>query len=362
MMTLFKKIRPPVGARPGTLTVAPGSPPPELHLIRYTPTEVQRLASPKVAELATLLRGEGVAWLDVQGLGDADLLQQLAEVLELHPLLIEDVAHTPQRPKCDDYTQHLLVVTRQFRLLEGTKLDVEQISLVVGPGWVITFQERPGDVFDPIRARIDTGKGLIRTSGADYLAYALLDTVVDAYYPIVEVLGDHLEALEARVMDRPSKRLLVHLNEVKHTLLQLRRGLWPQRDSLSTMARGDFPVISDTVRTYLRDTHDHCVQVADVVESYRELVNGLLNTYLTVVSNRMNEVMKVLTIMASIFIPLTFMAGIYGMNFEHMPELHVQWAYPVLWIAMALVVVTMLVFFRRKGWLGGDEHDDTPDD
>ena len=229
--------------------------------------------------------------------------------------------------------------------------------MIIGKTYVLTFQEKYGDIFDPVRKRINDSTSLIRKHRPDFLAYALIDTVVDGYYPVLEEIGDHLEELEAEVVTDPSPKLLSKLNQFKNQLVNMRRGIWPQREAIGQLARGDEGSISDEVRLHLRDTYDHCVQITEVTEMYREMVTGLMSMYLSAIANRTNEVMKVLTITATIFIPLTFMAGIYGMNFEHMPELHNKWAYPIFWCVMILVTGLMVSFFYRRGWIGnnGDE-------
>jgi len=360
-ISLFRKGHPPVGARPGTLAIAANAAPPVIDVIHYNLTEHRTLQPKKVAELAPLLSAGTTTWIDVEGLGDERLLRELAEIFHIHPLALEDVANTPQRPKAEEYDEHLLLIARMARLNEDMELDIEQVAMFVGSNYVLSFGERPGDVLDPVRNRIREGKGAIRGGGPGYLAYAILDCIIDAYYPIIERLSAKLEKLEDRVLVAPTPRLLDHLNRIKTDLVLLRRGVWPQLETLNRLLRETNPYLGEEVQVYLRDPTDHCAQLVDVIDSHRELVNGLLNTYLSVVSNRTNEVMKVLTIMSSIFIPLTFLAGIYGMNFEFMPELHKQWAYPILLALMAAVAGIMVVYFWRKGWLGGGAHSDDDD-
>jgi magnesium transporter len=349
----------PVGARPGTLAIGDDAVPTRVRCVRYNADRLETRDAVSLEDIERQLEEPGVVWIDLQGLRDEPMLRGVADLLGLHPLLLEDLVNIPQRPKTESYDEHQLVITRMIRL-SGHAFDSEQLGIVLGDGFVATFQPRYGDVLDPVRRRLRAGKGPIRTAGADYLAYVIVDTVVDAYYPVVEAIGDQLEALEDAVMRRASNKTLARLNKMKTMLARMRRALWPQRDSLNALVRGDAPMVRDATRLYLRDTHDHCVQLSEIVESYREMVTGLINLQLAVVSNRMNEVMKVLTIMASIFIPLTFMAGIYGMNFEHMPELHSTWGYPLLWAAMVVVAGGMLLFFRRRGWLGDRDDDAEP--
>jgi len=350
---MFRKRHPPVGARPGTLVINHTAPKPIIRVIEYKPDSVEEHELSDVSELQGLLHEDSVSWIDVQGLGDEEVLRAIAKVFDLHALALEDVVNVPQRPKVEDYEKHLLYITRMAILDNAYKVKAEQVSVFVGPRFVLTFQERHGDVLDPVRNRLRQGKGPIRKSGADYLAYAIIDTVVDGYYPILESLGEVLESMEDEIIERPRRSLLQKIHHIKRELLAIRRAIWPQREAVNALIRDDNPLVSDAVKVYLRDVYDHCVQIIDVVETYRELAGGLMDIYLSSLSNRMNEVMKVLTIMASIFIPLTFMAGIYGMNFEYMPELGFRMGYPTLLVAMVVVAIGMVLYFRSRGWLGG---------
>ncbi len=301
----------------------------------------------------------GVTWIDVVGLHDVELLRHLGERFGLHALALEDVLNTGQRPKAEDYDDHHFVVMRLFHVLEeaGGILEGEQISIFLGDDFVLTFQEIRGDFFEPVRARIRQGKGRIRSMGADYLAYALLDSLVDHFFPVLEHLGDRIEALEDEVMTEPGRDTVQRIHGVKKELLLLRRAAWPQREVLATLERFESDRIGRETRIFLRDCYDHAVQIMDMVETYRDLATGLLDIYLSTVSNRMNEVMKVLTVMASIFIPITFLAGVYGMNFDpdagpwSMPELDWAWGYPAFWGVTLVVVAGLLWFFKRKDWI-----------
>ena len=353
----FQKKHTKVGARPGTLNIAKDAPPPKISSIHYSETEHRSLTVDSVDELTEAFNENEVTWVDIQGFGDRSIMRKLGTMFKLHPLLLEDVVNVPQRPKSEPYDDQLLVIIRMVRLEDDDatgdpKVDMEQISMVIAKNYLITFQEKHGDILDPVRKRLVANKGIIRKRGPDYLAYVIADTIIDGYYPVLEIVGDHLESLEGAVIDDPSPAVLGELNRLKNQLINLRRAIWPQREAINELVRGDHSLISDEVGVYLRDTYDHCIQTSEVAEMYREMVTGLMNTYLSSVANRTNEVMKVLTIMASIFIPLTFMAGIYGMNFEHMPELSYQYSYAILWAAMITVVVGMLVFFWRLGWIG----------
>ena len=358
---MFRKRHPPVGAKPGTLMINSHAQPPCIRVMKYKSDHLEELDITAVAELQDLLEDNAVCWIDVQGLGDEQILREFADLFSIHPLALEDVVNVPQRPKIERFEEHTLCITRMALMCDDV-IEREQVSLFIGPNFVLTFQERSGDVFDPVRARIRQGGPVMRTSGPSYLAYALLDAVIDGYYPIMEVFGEQLEALEDAIMADPKPVILHDIHQAKSDLLALRRAIWPQREAINTLIRDENPLITDTVRVYLRDCYDHCVQIMDAIETYRELAGGLMDIYLSSVGNRQNEVMKVLTIMASIFIPLTFMAGIYGMNFQNMPELESQLgATRLLLAAMITVAGGMIVYFRRKGWLGGRSTREDPE-
>lgn len=351
MPLIFRKRHPPVGSRPGTLVVPAGAVPPRVRIIRYSADTIEDIEFGQPSALRSLIVPGTITWIDVQGLGDEKLLRGIGDAFGLHALALEDIVNAPQRPKAEEFAGHLLLVTRMAQL-NSEYLDVEQVAVVIGHGWLLSFQEQYGDVLDPVRRRLREGLGPMRRSGSDYLGYAIVDTIVDAYYPVIETLSDRIENLEDRVMTRPTSETLAHINAVRTDLVLLRRGVLPQREALGRLLREPGQFLSPELNPYLRDTFDHCDQLAEVIDSHRELVNGLTNTYLTLLSNKTNDVMRVLTIMASIFIPLTFLAGIYGMNFDYMPELRSRWAYPVLISIMVAVAIAMLYFFRRRGWLG----------
>lgn len=356
----FRKLHPNVGAKPGTLMVAEGALEPRIRTITFSRAQsedssnnsVKHREITDVEQLTAALDSHRITWVDVQGFGDTELIKRIGEIFSIHPLALEDIVNVPQRPKSEVYGDDVLVLTRMFSLDVDRQVQMEQVAVLLCNNCVITFQERYGDILDPLRERIEVPNTRIRKLGPDYLMYAIVDTVIDGYYPVVDELGDHLEQLETVVMQQPSTEALNDLNQTKNLLVNLRRAIWPQRDAINSLVREENPLISDEVRVFLRDTYDHCVQTAEVIEMYREMSTGLINIYLSSVANRSNEVMKVLTIMASIFIPLTFMAGIYGMNFEYMPELGYRWAYPVFWCAMVSVTVGMIGFFWGKGWIG----------
>ncbi|NNM34248.1 MAG: magnesium/cobalt transporter CorA [Gemmatimonadetes bacterium] len=294
-----------------------------------------------------------VTWVNVWGLHDVDLIRTIAERTKLHPLIVEDILDTNQRAKVEEYDGALYVVLRMLSQgEEGAPPIDEQVSLVLGSRFVLSFQERLGDVFEPVRERIRTGGGgNVRKRGADYLAYALVDAVVDRYFESLEVLGDQIETVETQVLDEDaSPEALGRIQELRRSALIVRRAVWPLREVIGSMYRTDSELIAEDTRIFLRDVHDHAVQVIDAAETLRELAAGVMDLHMSAVSNRMNEVMKVLTMIATIFIPLSFLAGLYGMNFDTMPELHIPWAYPALLSVMGAVGIGMLVYFKRKGW------------
>ncbi len=358
-MPLFKKQHPAVGARPGTLVIREDAPPPKIRAMHFTADDLKEEDVTDPDQLRAAHDPGTVSWIDVQGFGDEHLIRRIAENFSIHPLAIEDIVNVPQRPKAEPYENQILIIVRMVKLDGPVDIDIEQVSIILGKNYVLTFQERYGDVLDPVRRRIRSGQGLIRTEGSDYVTYAIFDTIIDAYYPALERIGSYLEDLESAVIDNPTPALLKYLNQIKNRLVNLRRAIWPQRQAANSLARDEHPLIDPNVRVFLRDTYDHCVQSAEVVEMYREMVTGLMNMYLSSVANRQNEIMKVLTITAAIFVPLTFMAGIYGMNFDNMPELHVWWAYPLIWMTMLAVAGAMLYFFYRKGWIWNDADDES---
>ena len=302
------------------------------------------------AALAPVNPGK-VAWINIDGLHDTDLIGRVGHPFQIHPLVMEDIVNTEQRPKAEDSGDALFVV---FKMLtwnaDQSVLDAEQVSLLVTADTVISFQEKPGDVFEGVRERLRGSKGRIRGAGTDYLAYALMDAVVDGYFGLLERVGDEIEALEDEVLAQPAPATLQRLHAVKRRLLYLRKAIWPLREAIGHLERSESPVIQHATRAYFRDLYDHAVQIIDMLETMRDMNTGLFDMYLSSVSNRMNEVMKVLTLIATIFIPITFIAGIYGMNFEWMPELKWRFGYPLVWLVILLISGGMLRYFKRKKW------------
>lgn len=351
------------GAAPGTLTVDPGAPQPVIRLMAYSAEKfIERdIAHPD--ELREHLGHWRVCWINVDGLGDAAVLEKIAEIFHLHPLAMEDVVNVHQRSKVDTFGERTFMVTHMLRITDH--LQSEQVSLFLGPDFVITFQEEPDwDCLDPLRERIRKPGTRVREAGADHLAYAILDAVIDHYFPILETFGERLEALEDRIVAAPDRGAVSEIHDLKRELLYVRRAIWPQREALNTLVRDEIPHIGAETRLYLRDCYDHAVRLIDLVETYREVCSDLMDLYLSSLSNRMNEVMKVLTIISTLFIPLTFVVGIYGMNFNtrtspwNMPELDWYYGYPLCLLVMVLIAIGQFWFFRRKGWIGGQMTND----
>jgi magnesium transporter len=345
------------GSIPGTLAIPADASPPSIVLIDYNATSAERIDGATPEECAAYLDTESVSWVDVRGLGSEDILIRLGKVFDLHPLVLEDIVNVPQRPKIEEHADQLLIIARMVTPKRSGGFVSEQVSLVLGKHYLLTVQEEPDyDCFGTICERIRTGKGTIRTRGADYLAYALLDAIIDGFFPILEDYGEQIEDLEEEVVTNPSHQTLEKIHTLKRELLGLRRAIWPQRDAINTLIRDGNPLISPDVQIYLRDCYDHAIQVLDMVETYRELAASLMDVYLSSISNRMNEVMKFLTVISSIFIPLTFIAGVYGMNFNtdksrwNMPELNWEWGYPVCLGVMGIIAVIQVFFFWRRGW------------
>jgi len=291
-----------------------------------------------------------VTWIDVDGLHEIEIIQQVGDCQGLHPLVLEDILNTQQRPKVEDFDDYLYIVLKMLYLREGEP-TAEQVSLIVGSNFVISFQEGIcGDVFAPIRERLRNGKGRIRGMGADYLAYSLMDAIVDNYFIVLEELGERIELLEEAVLAATTPQTARQIHRLKRDMIFLRKSVWPLREVIGALERRESHLVTEAVTVYLRDLYDHTIQVIDTVEANRDMLAGLLDVYLSSVSNRMNAIMKVLTIIATIFMPLTFIAGLYGMNFKHMPELEWHWGYPAVLLLMASVAIGMLQFFRRKRW------------
>ena len=342
--------RTPPGAAPGTIAVDPEAPRSLVRILAYGPDRVLEHEISDLSSIRALLESWPVTWVNVDGLGDAATIRALGEIFGLHRLSLEDVVNVHQRAKAELYERYYFIVARMAEF--GDRFGTEQLSLFLGKNYVLTFQERPGDCFDPLRERIRKGGGQIRGCGPDYLAYALLDSFIDNYFPLLERYGERLEGLEDEVVLNPDRQLVSRIHEVKRDLLLLRRAVWPLREAMGSLVRESSTLIGQETRIYLRDCYDHAIQIIDLLENYRDIASSLMEVYLSSVSNRLNEIMKVLTIFTTLFIPLTFISSIYGMNFRHMPELDWRYGYALAWAAMLGVAGAMFYYFRRKGWLG----------
>ncbi len=348
------------GAAPGTLVSVSEAPPPTIQLIAFQQNDFLEIPIENVDDLQQYLDTWEVCWINVIGLGDADVICKLGELLSLHKLALEDVLNVPQRPKMEAYDDKLFFIAR-MPLLNGTVEDgIEQVSIFVDKKFVLTIHERSGDTFEPIRKRIRAKRMRASDVSTDYLTYSILDTIVDSYFPLLEDFGEELATVETAILSGIIDNSVSKIYRLKRDLLTIRRAMWPQRDAIFAMYREPTDLITTDTKLHLRDCADHCNHIIDLLENYREISSSLVDLYLSMTSQRMNEIMKVLTIIATIFIPLTFIVGVYGMNFDteisrwNMPELKWRYGYLVTMGGMFLMALLMLVFFRKKGWLGGD--------
>jgi len=355
MAKLIKKRSRKAGLPPGTLVHIGEKKTGEvkISLIDYDEANYQESEAKTVEECFAFREKPTVTWINVEGVHKVEVIEKLGNCFGLHPLVLEDILNTDQRPKIEVYGDYVYLVLKM--LYDGDlkrPIETEQVSLILGSNFVISFQEgKEGDVFNPVRERIKGGKGLVRKMGSDYLVYSLIDTIVDHYFLILERLGEKIELLEEELVAHPTYTTLHEIRKFKNEMIFVRRVVWPLREVVSGLGRKESPLIKETTEVYLRDVYDHTIQVMDTVEVYREMLSGMLDIYLSSVSNRLNSVMKVLTIIATIFMPLTFIAGIYGMNFKYMPELGWRWGYPTVWLVVVVIGISMLVYFRKRKWL-----------
>jgi magnesium transporter len=340
------------GSEPGTLIIEPDAKPSRIILIDYDEDNAIRKVDITPNACAPYIGTNTVSWMDIQGLGSETVLKQVGEIFNLHPLLLEDVVNVPQRPKLEDYNNQLLVISQMVRLKEDESgFDTEQVSFVLGKRYLLSFQEEElQDCFEIVRDRIRTSQGRVRKSGADYLTYLLLDTIIDGYFPVVEHYEDRIEALEDVIISNPDRDTMQEIYDVRRELLALRRLIWPMRNVLNLLMRDHHGIVSDEVQIYFRDSYDHVIQILEIIEAYRELAASLMDVYMSTMGNKLNEIMKFLTVISTIFIPLTFIVGVYGMNFENMPELKGEWSYFMVWLVMLGVAGGLIFYFWRKGW------------
>jgi len=355
-MDYFEKRYHPPGTSPGTLSAAEDieKHPFSIKLIDYTISEFQEQELVSIEQCREFLARPTITWVHVQGHAEPDMLKQIGKNFELHPLALEDVSNTGQRPKYESYDDELFIIM-SLPVFHNSRISMEQISLFCGENYVISFHAGRNDPFEPVRKRLRTQTGKIRSRNSDYLLYALLDVIIDQDFPMLEEFGLQIEALEDAVMASPDKATLNAIHGLKRDMLLIRRMVWPHREIINGLARDEHGLFQDETRVYLRDCYDHTVQVIDLLETYRDMTAGLVDVYMSSTSNRLNEVMRVLTIIATVFIPLTFIAGLYGMNFKGdspwaMPELGWYYGYPAVLLLMLIVVIWMLAIFRRKRW------------
>lgn len=354
-MSLFlKKSSMKAGLPPGTVVFVGEKKVEEIRItiIDYDENQYAEREVKNIEECFPYKDTPSISWINIDGVHQVDVIEKLGAHFVLHPLLQEDVVNTHQRPKFDEFDDHLFIVLRMFFLNEEeNELQGEQISLIVGANFVISFQERQGDVFDQVRERLRNGKGRIRKKGSDYLAYSLIDAIVDSYYNILEGLGENIESLQEQMVSEPKQEDLQIIQHLKRDMLFFRKSVWPLREVIGGLAKSESILIKEDVLVYVRDVYDHVIQAIDTIETFRDMLSAMLEIYLSSVGNRMNQVMKVLTIIATIFIPMTFLAGIYGMNFKYMPELEWRYAYLVFWFVVVTVFIIMIALFKKKKWL-----------
>ena len=347
-MRLKKHSRP--GTAPGLESVRTGrlTAKVPVTLIDYTPDKVVERQLDSVEDCRPYKASESVSWINIDGVSDLALIGRIGQIFGLHPLALEDCVHVPQRPKIEFYESNVYIVVQA---ITPQSPDGEQVSIFLGEDFVITLQEKQGELFEPVRNRIRRAGSLLRKQKADFLAYSLLDAVIDGYFPALEKFHEEFEDIEEEVINNPRQETARHIHKLKNELASLRRVIWPERDVVNSLLRHETTLISDYCRTYLKDCYDHVIQVFDVIETYRELMSSLMETYMNSISNRLNQVMKLLTIIATIFMPLTFITGVYGMNFKNMPELQWEYGYFMVLGAVVVIALSMLEYFRRKRWI-----------
>ncbi len=323
----------------------------KITIINYDEEQFLKLEDKTPEEYLPFKDTTNVTWVNVDGIDQAEMIERIGNTFDLHPLLLEDIMNTDQRPKMEAYDEYLFIVLKALFYDEKEKAIItDQISFILGKQYVISFQERESNLFNAVTERLKNGTWRIRRLGADYLLYSLIDIIIDNYFVILERLGEGIDELEVQLVTSPRTEILKSIQTLKREMIFLRRSVWPLREVINSMERGDSPLIEKTTQIYLRDIYDHTVQTIDTIETYRDMLSGMLDIYLSSVSNRLNEVMKVLTIIATIFIPLTFIVGLYGMNFEYMPELKWRWGYPSILLFMLAIGICMIFYFKRKKW------------
>jgi magnesium transporter len=323
-----------------------------LDVVDFTEHNFSEGLDVSIEKCQSYVNSPSVTWINVNGIHDIQLIEKLGKSFDLHPLTLEDIVNTSQRLKTEEFSHYIFTVLKMLKFNDTTNnVDIEHVSIILGKNMVISFLENESEVFNSIKDRIKTSKGKIRSMKTDYLAFALMDTVVDNYFVAIEHIGDHLEQVDDQILDNPAPQDLKTIHQLKRDLLGLRKVVWPLREELGALAKSDSPLMHQETKVFWRDLYDHTIKVIDMVETFRDILGSMQDTYLSSMSNRMNEVMKVLTIISTIFIPLTFIVGVYGMNFEVMPELKWTWGYALVWAVMLGIGSGLLLFFKRKNWL-----------
>lgn len=349
-----------IGAPPGLLVADPHSPPPVINVIAYRGDKLFETPIQSSDQIQEIIDAHDMTWIDVRGLGDTEIVAKIGEILGLHMLALEDVFSTHQRPKVEEYEDNIFCIARSA--FKEDIVSTNQINIFFTSKCILTLLDTDAAVLEPVKERIRKKSGKIRQLGPDYIAYAIIDAAIDSYYPVFEELGENLEQLEADIIVNPASLLVKSLHDIKRELLEFRRAVWPSKEALGKLLRSDTNLISDTTSIYLRDSIDHTAQLMDLIEYYREVCSDLMGMYLSSLSNKTNDVMKVLTIIATIFIPLTFLAGVYGMNFNpeasplSMPELNLPYSYPIFWALCIVVGTGLIIVFRKIGWLGATQN------
>jgi len=322
-----------------------------LTVIRYNETFYDEYNASTVEECFKVKDFNGVTWINIEGNPSLPFIESLAEPMGVHPLFIEDIRNTEQRPKVDEHEDYLFILMKMLELNKAEEVTEEQVSLLLNKNTVLSFQETPGDVFDNVRDRLRNSRGVVRTLGADYLAYSLIDAIVDNYFTVLEKIGEKIEVLEENLMDNPRTEVLNELHKARREMITLRRSVWPLRSVISFLQQCCHPVLGSHMNIYFRDIYDHTIQIIDAVETNRDIISSILDIYLTSVNNKLNEIMKFLTIIGTIFMPLSFIASLYGMNFRYMPEIEQIWGYPYALALMLITSALLLFYFRRKKWI-----------
>ncbi|KAF5421037.1 MAG: magnesium transporter [Candidatus Methanomarinus sp.] len=354
MSKIFRKRSEKVGLPPGTI-VHIGERKAQKHritIVDYDETKFQERELETIEESFPFKDTSTITWINIDGLHQLEIIEKIGKHFNIHPLVLEDITNTEQRPKMEDFDDYLFLILKMICFEEkDNRIKVEQVGLILGSNFVISFQEKKGNVFDPVKQRIISGKGRIRTRGADYLAYALIDVIVDGYFLIIERIGDQIEDLEEDLLDGPRPETMQDIHSLKREMLQFRKSVWPLQEIIRRLERGESDMFNESTEIYLKDVHDHTIHVIDTIEIFNDMLSGLLDLYISSISNKINQIMKVLTIIATIFIPLTFIAGVYGMNFKYMPELDWRYGYPMVLLVMFIIGVGIMIYARKKRWL-----------